>query len=177
MQKNWYIIYTKEKCEKKVAATFTKRKIENFFPLNSKKQTKTFRKRKLQSEPLFDCYVFANIAESEIVRVREVDGVVNLVYWRGKPAVISEDEIDAIKEFTSDHQNIKLERTEVKPNEVVRMIDGSRYSMEGNILSIKTSAIKMNLPSLGFTMIAEVSSENALNQEVSFGNKELLFQS
>ncbi|MEO9022645.1 MAG: transcription termination/antitermination NusG family protein [Ginsengibacter sp.] len=177
MQKNWYIIYTKEKCEKKVATTFTKRKIENFFPLKSNQHTQSIRKRKLQPEPLFDCYVFANIAESEIGRIREVDGVVNLVYWRGRPAVVREEEIEAIKEFTSDHQNIKLERTEVNPNEALRMIDGSRYSIDGNILSIKTSAIKMNLPSLGFTMIAEVSSENALNQEVSFGNKELLFQS
>ena len=177
MQKNWYIIYTKEKCEKKVAASFTKKKIVNFFPLNSKQKTHSFRRRKFLSEPLFDCYVFANFAESEIDRIREVDGVVNLVYWRGRPAVIRKDEIEAIKEFTSDHQNIKLERTEVNPNEVVQMIDGSRYSMEGNILSIKTSAIKVKLPSLGFTMIAEVASENALKQEVSFGNKELLFQS
>ena len=36
MQKNWYIIYTKLKAEKKVSTALTKRKIENYLPVNTK---------------------------------------------------------------------------------------------------------------------------------------------
>ncbi len=61
MQKNWYIVYTKSKCEKKVSALFSKRKIENYCPLNCK-QTITFRKHKTFYEPLFDAYVFVCIS-------------------------------------------------------------------------------------------------------------------
>ena len=30
MKKNWYAVYTKAQCEKKVAALLTKKKIENY---------------------------------------------------------------------------------------------------------------------------------------------------
>ena len=39
MQKNWYIIYTKPKCEKKVASLLSKKKIENFLPVHWKEIT------------------------------------------------------------------------------------------------------------------------------------------
>ena len=178
MQKSWYIIYTKPKCEKRIASILAKKKIENFFPLNSKQNEFTRRgKRKSQLEPLFDGYVFVHISEMDIEMIREVDGVINLVYWRGQPAVIKKDEIDVIKEFTSDYQDIKVEKTYVDTNEIVSIIDAPKYLMEGNILSVKPSAIRVNLPSLGLIMIAEVNSDSTLSRKLSFGNKELLLQS
>ena len=176
MQKNWYVIYTKPKCERKVAAAFTKRKIVNFFPLNCK-QVNSSRKRKLIYEPLFDSYLFANVTETDIARIRMIDGVVNLVYWKGKPAIMNDDEIEAIKEFTTYHQDIKLEKTQVNVNGTARIIDGLRYSMEGNVLSVKNTTVKVNLPSIGFSMIAEMENESVIGREVSFGNRDLLVQS
>ena len=108
MQKNWYIIYTKPKCAKKVATIFTKRKIENFFPVNCKK-INTLKRRKIHEEPLFDSYVFAYIPESQITKIKMIDGVLNLVYWKGKPATICDNEIEIMKEFITDYQNIKVE--------------------------------------------------------------------
>jgi len=176
MQKNWYIIYTKPKCEKKVATTFTKRKIENFFPVNSK-QISTLRRRRVHEEPLFDSYVFANITESDLTKIKMIDGVLNLVYWKGKPATICENEIEIMKEFISDYQDIKVEKTRVNPEDIARTIDGPKYSIDGNVLTVKNTTVKVNLPSIGYTMIAEVGSENMLSREVLFGNKNLLLQS
>lgn len=175
MQKNWYIVYTKPKSERKVASAFTRRRIENFLPVNTK-QIKSFRKNRIQQEPLFDSYVFANLVEEDIHKIKVMDGVVNIVYWKGKPAIIQEDEIEAMKEFVMDHQNIKLEKSRINLNDIARMIDGPVYSMEGNILTVKNTTVKVNLPSIGFTMIAEIASENVLGREVPFENKGLLFQ-
>ncbi|MEO9070472.1 MAG: UpxY family transcription antiterminator [Ginsengibacter sp.] len=176
MQKNWYIIYTKPRCEQKVAATFSKKKIENFLPVNCK-QGKSIWKSKLVYEPLFNSYIFANITETEIAKIRTVEGVVNFVYWKGEPATIHENEIEAIKEFTNDYQDIHLEKTFINPDEEVKVIDGPKYSMDGNLLMIKNTAIKVNLPSIGFAMVAKIDSENGIGREISFGNKELIFQS
>ena len=176
MQKNWYIIYTKPKCEKKVAATFTKRKIDNFLPFNCK-QVNSSRKSKLIYEPLFDSYLFANVTNTDIAKIRDVEGVVNLVYWKGEPAIMNNDEIEAIKEFTSYHQDIKLEKTQVNLNRTTKIIDGPWYSMEGNVLSVKNTMVKVNLPSIGFSMIAEIENKSVIGREVSFGSKDLLFQS
>ena len=176
MQKNWYIIYTKPKCEKKVASTFTKRKIEHFLPIN-RRQFNSVRKRKLMCEPLFDSYIFARLFETEIPKIKIVDGVLSLVYWKGKLAIIQENEIEAIKEFTTDHYDIKLGKTQINMTGFARVIDGPQYLMERNILTVKNKTLKVNLPSIGFAMIAEISSENLFNDKVSFGNKEHLFQS
>ena len=176
MQKNWYIIYTKPKCEKKVAATFSKKNIENYLPVTSKKANSIW-KSKLIYEPLFDSYIFANIAETEITKIRTVEGVLNLVYWKGEPATIHENEIEAIREFTNDYQDIHLEKTSINPDEDVKVIDGPKYSMEGNLLTIKNTAIKVNLPSIGFAMIAKINSDNVIGREMSIGNSELQLQS
>lgn len=177
MQKNWYVIYTKPKCEKKVAALLSRRKIENFCPLNCK-QIRHSRKSKLLYEPLFDSYVFAYMYESDIPLLRHVENVVSLVYWKGQPAIIKNEEIEAIKEFTADHQDIKLERTKVNVNGEARIVDGSSYTMDGKILMIKNRSINVNLPSLGFRIIAEMEEvDSIMGREVSFGNKELVLNS
>jgi transcription antitermination factor NusG len=175
MQKNWYIIYTKAKCEKKVASIFTKKRIENFIPMNSKQAT-SGRKRKIVQKPLFESYLFANMEEHEIKKIKMLDGVVNLVYWKQNPAIIHKEEIEVMKDFTSHHEDITLERTKVNVNDVAKVIDGSTYSMDGNVLIVKNTTLKVNLPSLGFALIAQAETENPLQSELSFGKKDLLLQ-
>src|SRR5437868_481336 len=159
MQKNWYIVYTKPHCEKKVAALLAKRKIENICPLNSKK-IKSFRRSKILQEPLFKSYVFVYISLDEITLIKQTDGVINILYWMGEPAVIKQDEIQAIKDFTNDHQNIELERTHVDMYEAAKVIDGPSYSMEGNVFAVKNKTFKVSLPSIGYIMVAKMDDEN-----------------
>jgi len=176
MQKNWYIIYTKPKCEKKVATLLTKRKIENFFPLNYK-EINSFRKRKSFQEPLFKSYIFTNIEENEIEKIKTIDGVVNIVYWKGMPAVIKEEEIKVIKDFITDYQDIVVEKTAVNVKDVARAINASRYSITGNVLISKNTMAKVNLPSIGYTLVAKVEPADSLHPEATFNEKKLLLQS
>jgi len=176
MQKNWYIIYTKPKYEKKVSAILEKRKIENFSPLHRREIT-LFRKRKTLLEPLFQSYVFAHVEEAEIDKIKGIEGVVNLLYWKGIPAVIKEEEIKIIKEFINDYPEIHVEKTKVSETGKARVIDGSIYSISGNLLSIKNSMIRVNLPSIGFSLVAELASTYSSQTPVTFGEKSLLMQS
>ena len=175
MQKNWYIIYTKAKCEKKVASIFTKKKIESFIPMNSK-QVRSGRKMKIVQNPLFESYFFVNIQENEIKKVKKIEGVLNLVYWKQNPAIIKKEEIEVIRDFISAHEDIMLEKIRINVNDVVKVIDGSRYIIEGNILTVKSSSLRVNLPSIGYALVATVETENPLQTEVFFGKKDLLLQ-
>ncbi len=49
--------------------------------------------------------------------------------------------------------------------------------MGEKILIIKNRSFNVTLPSLGFTMIAELEMEGVRELDISFGNKELLLQS
>ena len=167
MQKNWYAVYTKPRCEKKVASFLTKRKIENFCPLNYRK-VKSFRRSKVLQEPLFKSYVFVYITRAEIALVKQTDGVISMLYWMGEPAVIKEDEIGAIREFINDHRNIELERTLVNVHDVARVVDNASYSREGDVFIVKNKMVKINLPSLGYTMMAKMGDESIFAREVSY---------
>ena len=82
----------------------TSRGLESYCPLN--KVRKQWSDRiKLVEEPLFKSYVFVHVPEEDQTRVRMVDGVLNYVYWQGKPAVIKEKEIEDIRRFLNEYQD------------------------------------------------------------------------
>ncbi len=174
MQKNWYLIYTKPKCEKKVASLLSKRKIENFCPQN-RTQVKKIRKNIMVAKPLFSSYVFVRVEEEKVSSLRQVENALNLVYWKGQPAIIKDEEIAIIKSFINDHQDIRLEKTPVDKSDIARIIDRPGFTVDGNLLTLKNTFIKINLPSLGYTLIAELNRENEIiGRQLAFGNELLL---
>jgi transcription antitermination factor NusG len=174
VQENWYAVYTRPHCEKKVSLFLTKGGIENFCPLNYKKPQSLLR-RKLLHEPLFKSYIFLRAADRDIIALsKQINGIISLLYWMEKPATINEDDIAAIKEFTNNNQEIKLEKCHVTLRNDENIIEGISFIMDGKILMIKNRVVKVNLPSLGFTMIAKIKDESIIGREMHFGNKEFL---
>lgn len=157
--KKWYAVYTRPRWEKKVSELLSKRKVENYCPLNRVIHQWADRK-KVVFQPLFTSYVFVYASEAEFLPVKQTDGVLNLVYWLGKPAVIKTEEIDAIKKFLNDYTDVKLEKITVNINDKVRITGGALTMLEGDVIEVKNSTLKVMLPSLGYAMIAEVRKTN-----------------
>ncbi len=176
MQNNWYIIYTKPKWEKKVSIALNRRKIENFLPLQNK-QIFSFRRIKTAEQPLFENYVFVKIEEIEMSRLKNIAGIINIVYWKGEPAKIQQDEIEMLKDFIGQYDKITLQKTKIDENHVARLIKDFSYLKSGNVLTIKNTVAKINLPSIGFTLAAKADITGKVKTERSFGQKKLLFQS
>jgi len=159
METKWYAVYTKSRWEKKVAEQLTKLNIENYCPLN-KVVRKWSDRKKVIEEPLFTSYVFVKINEKQANTLRSIFGLVNFVYWLGKPAVIQDSEIDLIKTFLKNHIDVKIEQAHLNIHDKVRIIDGPFLDMEGNVVSIKKKFVKVLIPSLRFFMTAEIEVEN-----------------
>jgi transcription antitermination factor NusG len=157
--KKWYAVYTRPRWEKKVAELLTKKKIENYCPLRNVRKQWADRKKTVL-EPLFTSYVFVKVSEKEHLQLKQTTGIVNLVYWLGKPAVIGDAEIDIVKRFLQDHTSVKLEKTPIKINDMVKIINGPLMEYEGEVVGVKNHTVKIVLPSLGFIMTAEVESKN-----------------
>ncbi|MGN6543335.1 MAG: transcription termination/antitermination protein NusG [Ginsengibacter sp.] len=173
MNKNWYILYTKRECEKKVSSILTKMKIKNFYPVNCKEVD--FRRKKMTVVPLFTSYIFINTTEDKLAQIRQMDRVINLVFWKNHAAIVSENEINAMKEFAKKYRQIKLIPSNVVENAPVSFNDRS-YSIEGNVLSLRNKIIKMKLPSLGVIMVAETDRDAFIGKEPSFGNMQMIMQ-
>ncbi|MEP7279404.1 MAG: UpxY family transcription antiterminator [Bacteroidota bacterium] len=157
--KKWYVVYTRPRWEKKVADLLKRKKIEHYCPLNRVHRQWSDRK-KIVFEPLFSAYVFVHIDETEQLPVRITDGIINFVYWLGKPAVIRNEEIHAIKEFLHDYKEVRIEKTRVNLHDVVRVIGGPLVMQKGQVVSVRNKTVKVMLPSLGYMMQAELETSN-----------------
>lgn len=155
MEKHWLAVYTRPRWEKKVAKLLTNKNIENYCPLNKVVHQWSDRK-KIVLEPLITSYVFVNVCEAEYLPTRETDGILNFVYWLGKPAIIKNKEIDALKSFLDDYSNITLEKIDVTVNDEVRIIHGPLISREGRVIDIQYNHVKIVLPSLGYSLVAQI---------------------
>ncbi len=173
-EKKWYAVYTKSRCEKKVAQQLSQKGIELYCPLNRVQKQWSDRK-KIIYEPLFNSYVFVRINSEEQLAVRQTSGVLNFVYWLSKPAVIRNDEIEIIKQFLNDYSFVKLEKVKVNLNDLARIISGPFMEQEGQVVSIKNKTVKILLPSLGYLMYVEIETARIqiIRENVSQYNQEL----
>ena len=161
MIRNWFAVYTQPQKAKKVASILTRKGIKNYFPENNLIGANRHSK-KVCKEGLFCCNVFVYISEAEMLLVKQISGVVNFMYWLSKPAIIQQEEIEAVKQLTSFYNNIKLEKTVVNIGDTVRIIDEPVISFKENSASIKFQTLKIVLPSLGYILIAERDKVNEM---------------
>jgi transcription antitermination factor NusG len=159
MSKQWHAVYTKPHWEKKAAQHFLEQNIAHYCPLNAVQRQWADRK-KIVHEPLFPSFVFVFISDDEKLKVLQTQGVMNFLYWLGKPAVVTQVEIDNIRRFLDEHKRVTLEKTEVSVNDTVRLLRGAQMDKEDTVVSLNNNTVRLCLPSLGYIMIAEVDKAN-----------------
>lgn len=157
--RKWLAIYTKPRWEKKIDQQLTERGIESYCPLN-KVMRKWSDRTKLVEEPLFKSYVFVHINEEEEQAVRLVHGVLNFVYWLGKPAVIKQVEIDRIKRFLNDFRDVKTEALVLKADDKVVIRTGALMDRQAKVIRQLGSRVELEIESLGYKLVAYIDKKN-----------------
>ncbi len=158
----WYVIYTRPRWEKKVYSLLTAKSIESYCPLN-KVRRKWSDRVKLVEEPLFKSYVFVKTDEEGRLPVRMTDGVVNFVYWNSKPAIVKEKEIQTIKKFLNEHEQVALVKMDLKPNDKVVITSGPLMDKEGKVLEVKNKVAKVIIESLGYILVADIDKSKLIS--------------
>ena len=164
MSIKWYAIYTRPRWEKKVNGLLIQKGIESYCPLN-KVRRKWSDRIKLVEEPLFKSYVFVKIDESARTNVRMTNGVVNFVYWNGKPAIIKEREIQVIRRFLDEYENVEVSKINFIPEERVKVVSGPMMEQEGKILEVKNKIAKVCIDSLGYMLIAYIDKSKLISAQ------------
>lgn len=165
--KKWYAVYTKPNHEKKVSALLSKKKIENYCPLNKIVNNLKEEKKKPILEPLFPNYVFVHIDEQDMPLVKQQSGVINFVYWLGRPVIIKGMDMEIIQEFVDTYSNISLEKIEVSMNNLVRIVSRKPSHKEfENVIALQSTQVKITLPTLGYILCTDAPFEiGILNHE------------
>jgi transcription antitermination factor NusG len=157
--KKWFAVYTRPRWEKKVHQLLTSRGIESYCPLN-KIHRKWSDRVKLVEEPLFKSYLFICIKEAEQTTIRMVNGVVNFVYWLGKPAIIHPKDIERIKRFLNNYQDVEAVAVNLAPDSRVIIKSGLLMDKEARVISTGKKRIEVEIESMGYKLVAYVDAAN-----------------
>jgi transcription antitermination factor NusG len=154
--RKWLAIYSRPRWEKKVNQLLLQKGLESYCPLN-KVRRKWSDRVKVVEEPLFKSYVFVKINDDDRTIVRMTPGVINFVYWEGKPALIKEKEINAIKRFLNEYENVELKpMNNLRVDQRVKITTGPLMDQEGQVMSLQRKTVKVAIDSLGYILVAYI---------------------
>ena len=127
--------------------------IENYCPLNRIKKQWSDRK-KIVLDPLFKGYIFIKIDEENFWDVKKVNGIINYVYWLGKPAKVRNEEIITIKKFLEEFDQIEIEENYSTKGKAVRIKQGIFMNYKGIVLEVLDNKVKVLIESMDIKLIA-----------------------
>jgi transcription antitermination factor NusG len=158
-RKNWYVIYTKPRWEKKVYSLLIDKQIEAYCPLNRVRR-KWSDRIKWVEEPLFKSYVFVKVTEESLSGVRLINGVVNFVYWLGRPAIVKNKEIETIRKFLNDYTEVWAEPITLQKDAKVIIRQGAFMDKEAKVVKVVNNKVRVLIESIGFSLVAVVARSN-----------------
>lgn len=159
-KRNWLAVYTKPRWEKKVDRALTDSGLKSYCPLN-KVHRKWSDRVKLVEEPLFKSYVFVYVDTTEEQKVRLINGVLNFVYWLGKPAVIDARDISRVKRFLQEHEDVSAAPVKnLLPDTRVIITAGVLMDKEARVVNDRKKKVEIEIESMGYKLIAYVDKNN-----------------
>lgn len=144
----WYVIYTKSRAELRVAESLRKLNIEVYCPVVTETRQWSDRK-KMVSTPLFKSYVFVHLEAKNRNQVFKVPGVVNYLFWLGKPAEVREAEIRTIKSWNENEEIDQMYMEKFTPGDRITISSGPFKDQRALIKHIGKKRMRLLLPSLG----------------------------
>ena len=146
--KNWYVVYTKPKWEKKVAEKLTEAGIECYCPLITQMKQWSDRKKAIEV-PLFNSYVFVQLEDGNRNSVFQVYGVVRYLFWLGKPAIVKDGEIEIIKTSLKAPNISDISVTSIQVGDRIKLETGAFSNQDAVVQEISNTYYTLVLESLG----------------------------
>jgi len=159
---NWHAFYTKPRTEKKLAERLSAKGFEVYAPTHTVMKQWSDRIKKVE-EPLFRSYVFVNIGPKDYLEILQTPGTVAMVRWLGKPAIIRDEEIVAIKEFLSLSSGMEIEMRDFKKGDKLRVKYGNLENATGIVVRQTKQKVILEIEKLGLALYAEVPKSQVEN--------------
>jgi transcription antitermination factor NusG len=155
--KTWLAVYTRSRAEKKVALELEYQGIEHYVPLQRKLRKWSDRKKWVEM-PLISGYVFVHITLRDYETVLKTLGVVAFVRFEGKPAAISDEQIDSLKRMLRQHEiTVEVSHELFNEGDEIEVIAGPLIGMKGTLVKKKgKKRVAIQLSQLNISFLVEV---------------------
>jgi len=164
--KIWHVVYTRPRWEKKIAKILDEKGIENYCPLNRVQKQWSDRK-KIVLEPLFKGYIFIKVEEAAKWDIKLINGIINYVYWLGKPAKVREEEIQSIRSFMCEFDNVQIIDNKIDVKSTVIINKGILMDYKGIVIEVLGNKARIQIDSMGIRLSAVFDKKNISVTEVN----------
>lgn len=100
------------------------------------------------------------VEEAKKWEVKSVNGILNFVYWLGKPAVIRDEEIDVIRKFLNEFNDVQVESKGFVINSEVRIKQGVLMNYNGIVIEVLGNRAVVKIDTLDLQLSAHFDKKN-----------------
>ena len=111
-------------------------------------------------EPVFKGYVFVRLEDDKKWQVKDISGILNFVYWLGKPAQIRDEEIDVIRKFLNEFNDVQVEAKGFVVNSKVRIRQGVLMNYNGIVVEVIGNRAIVKIDTLDLQLSAHFDKKN-----------------
>jgi len=154
--KQWLVVYTNSRAEKKVSIELDFQGIVNYLPLQRKLRKWSDRKKWVEI-PLISGYIFVHIDPKEYEKVLKTSGVVAFVKFGGKAAVVPDDQIYFIKKMLREPDiDVEVSHQLLQQGDEIMVTSGPLIGLKGKLISFKgKKRVAVEIIQLNLSLIVE----------------------
>jgi transcription antitermination factor NusG len=158
LENQWFAIYTRSRCEKKVATELQNLGYEAWVPLLKTMRQWSDRKKKVEV-PLFNSYVFIR---SQLLKVKslisKVDGAVYIVSFSGVPAIVPDKQINDLKLLLNSSEKFEISFNEFMLGEQIEVTKGALKGLQGIFVHYKgRQRILMQIDAINQKLLIDIN--------------------
>ena len=151
-KRKWHVLYTKPRHEIKALERLAQNGFEVFCPMKTTLKQWSDRKKKV-SEPLLPSYLFIKTTEKKRAIPLTDPSVLNYIFWLGKPAIVRDSEIDALKGIITKDKAQEFEIKQLSIGDKIDVNKGQIKSKNAIIKTISNNYITAELKELGMKIV------------------------
>jgi transcription antitermination factor NusG len=158
---NWHALFTRHQHEKSVAYALTSKGYEVYLPLYRSVHRWKDRSKELWF-PLFACYVFIRGGLERRLQIVRTPGILQIVGWGGRPAVIPVSQLDAVRKMIENSRSVEPHPF-LNYGDRVRVINGPLAGVEGILMRKKGSVrLIVSVEMLGRSASVEIAGSDVV---------------
>jgi transcription antitermination factor NusG len=150
-QSHWFVLYTKPRSEKKLAEQLLDDGIQAYCPSKVEIKQWSDRKKKVET-PLLPSMILVNIKDGERDRVFNRKHAVRYLYWLGKPARVTSEEVESLRSMIEDSQFESRGLQKLKPGEKLDMTALGFEHVQGTVKFVNAQECWIVLENLGYVV-------------------------
>jgi transcription antitermination factor NusG len=164
--KDWIVVYTKSRAERKVYDRLIEAGFDCYLPLRKEVRIYSDRKKKVET-PLINSVLFVKNNFKSNIPILKTEGVVRILNYLRKPALVKEAEINILKNIIDNKFELDFfNQEDYESGDIVEIISGPFKGLFAETISYKGKfRLIIEIESLSSKFIAHIPISNIIKRE------------